>query len=211
MAATGDNEQLISKVGLNTTLAAAAGGLICFVIHAIRHRGSKDRYSISPLTNGILAGLVSITAGCNGAEPYGALIVGLIGGTVYYCVSHAMVKFKLDDPLDAFAVHGGCGAWGVLAVAFFDKNQGILYGHDASLLGEQALGVVTISAWTGVLTLIVFKSLHHLQLLRISLEEEKEGIDQVEHGGRAYHITQEQEGVITGNNVPSPDTGTDTV
>ena len=189
LSATGENEQLIGKVGQNTTLAAAAGGLICFIIHAIRHKGTKDRYNISPLTNGILAGLVSITAGCNGVEPYGALLIGIIGGFVYYIISNLLIKFKLDDPLDAFAVHGGSGAWGVIAVSFFDKSKGIFYGHSTDLLGEQLLGVFVISLWTFFGTVIIFGLLNNFNLLRISVEEEEKGIDNVEHGGQAYHIT----------------------
>ena len=100
-----------------------------------------------------------------------------------------MIKFKLDDPLDAFAVHGGCGAWGVIAVSFFDKSKGIFYGHNADLLGEQLLGVFVISLWTFFGTAIIFGLLNYFNLLRISVEEEKEGIDKVEHGGKAYHIT----------------------
>ncbi len=192
LSATGDNEKLIGKIGLNTTLSAAAGGLTCFILHAIKHRGTKDRYNIAPLTNGILAGLVSITAGCNGVEPYGAFIIGVIGGLVYYSCSNIMLNLKLDDPLDAFAVHGGCGAWGTLAVGFFDLNKGVFYGDDGTQLGEQCIAIISIMVWTYVWTFLLFKVLHYFNLLRISLEEEKEGIDQVEHGGRAYHITNDR-------------------
>ena len=191
LSATGDNQILISKIGMNTTLSAASGGLICFILHAIRYRGTKDRYNIAPLTNGILAGLVSVTAGCNGVEPYGAVLIGLIGGLIYYSISVTMLRLELDDPLDAFAVHGGCGAWGTLAVGFFDTSKGVFYGDSGKQLGEQCLGVISISAWTYFWTYLVFKTLHHFDLLRISAEEEIKGIDCVEHGGKAYHITHD--------------------
>ena len=86
-------------------------------------------------------------------------------------------------------------------ISFFDTNKGLFYGHNADLLGEQLLGVFVIVLWTALWTFIVFQSLHKLNLLRISIDEEKEGIDCVEHGGRAYHITNDIESNEESNTV----------
>ena len=89
-------------------------------MQALKNRKENGKYNISALTNGILSGLVSITAGCGSVEPYGAFIIGLIGGLIYMTFSNLLYRLKIDDPLDAFAVHGACGAWAVLSVGFFD-------------------------------------------------------------------------------------------
>ena len=104
-----------------------------------------------------------------------------------------MQKMKIDDPLDAFAVHGGCGAWGVLAVGLFDTTNGGFYGDNGRQFGVQLLGVVVISAWTAFFSALMFVSLKYMKLLRISEEEEKLGIDNVEHGGAAYHINENKD------------------
>ena len=137
-----------------------------------------------------MAGLVSITAGCGSVEPYGSFVIGLIGGFVYMSFSHLLVKLKIDDPLDAFAVHGGCGCWAVLSLGFFDINEGVFYKGDGKQIGIQLMGIVVIFIWTALLSGITFFGLKKFNLLRISAKEENEGIDWVEHGGKAYHINE---------------------
>merc|ERR1719433_1560587 len=110
---------------MNTTIAAATGGLTVFMLRYILLR----KYDVGGLCNGILAGLVSITAGCGNVWSGSALAIGLIGGLVYQGTSALLTKFKLvDDPLDAFAIHGAAGAWGVIAAALFDFG-GLNYVH----------------------------------------------------------------------------------
>ena len=196
LGATGSNSALISVVAINTTLAAATAGLVCFIYNAIVNRSSSDKYSIVPLTNGILGGLVSITAGCSNVEPYSAFVIGLLGAFVYIGFSKLVLRFNIDDPLDAFAVHGGCGIWGVIAVAFFDKDYGIFYGDDGNQLGVQLLAIVVICTWTAALSAITFNLLKRINILRISREEEERGMDIVEHGGNAYHIKGESPNTI---------------
>ncbi len=106
--------------------------------------------------------------------------------------SQLMLILKLDDPLDAFAVHGGCRAWGTIADGFFDLKKGIFYGNNGEQLGNQCLGVLTILAWTYFWSFILFRGLKYFNLLRITEEEERKGIDFVEHGGKAYHITNSE-------------------
>jgi len=87
--------------------------------------------------NGILAGLVSITGCCNAVQPWAAIIIGSIGSCIYSLSCRAGEYYKVDDPLEAFQVHGCCGAWGVLAYAIFAIDKGLIYGHPDSfkLLG----------------------------------------------------------------------------
>ena len=199
LSATSDNSVLISKIGVNTTLAAATAGLVCFANHAINNINKRNMYNISPLTNGILAGLVSITAACNNVAPFSAFIIGIIGGLVYTFFSNLLVKFKIDDPLDAFPVHAGCGIWGVIAVGLFDQSSGLFYGHGFKQLGVQLLAILCISLWTAILSALVFLLLKKYQILRISQAEEEQGMDRAEHGGTAYHFN-----VADINDDPSP-------
>ena len=127
------------------------------------------------MANGILAGLVSITAGCANVEPYAAFIIGLIGGLVYICFSLLMEVLKIDDPLDAFAVHGGAGLWGVIALGFFHNQDGLFYGGNGELLGWQIAGVLSIAVWTAFWSILTFGLLKIFGKLRISKEEEIAG------------------------------------
>merc|ERR1719409_1893365 len=105
---------------MNTTLSAATGGLSVFVLRYAMFK----KYDLSGLCNGILAGLVSITAPCSNVETGSAFLIGIIGGFVYTGASTLLQKLKIDDPLDAFAVHGASGIWGLFAAALFDFGAG---------------------------------------------------------------------------------------
>merc|ERR1719456_1552385 len=105
---------------MNTTLAAASGGLSVFLL---RYAMSK-KYDLGGLCNWILAGLVSITAPCSNVESGSALLIGIIGGFWYAGASALLQKLGIDDPLDAFPVHGAAGIWGCLAAALFDFGAG---------------------------------------------------------------------------------------
>lgn len=178
MSVTGSNTLAVAVVSNNTTIAAAAGGLSTFILTMIL----EDEESVVVLSNGLLAGLVSVTAPCANIEKHNALIIGLIGGFVYTFSSFLMKKLKIDDPLDAFSVHGACGAWGVLAVGLFDKDLGLFHGHTAGI-GPQVIGLIVIAAWTILLSTLLFFTLNHLGKLRIDIETEEEGFDKQFHGG----------------------------
>ena len=191
---TGNNIYLAAKIAVNTTLGAACGGIstLLFSSYLSYRAHNHFKYEVASLYNGILAGLVSITASCDAIEPWAAVTVGSIGGLVFLGFSKLLIRYKIDDPLDAFPVHGGCGIWGIISLAFFHKNKGIFYGHDGKQLYIQIVGIIAIVAWTAVLSSIIFKTLHLKKMLRISKEEEIKGIDYVEHGGNAYHIKLER-------------------
>eukprot|EP00425_Heterocapsa_triquetra_P001072 CAMPEP_0195053704 /NCGR_PEP_ID=MMETSP0448-20130528/2744_1 /TAXON_ID=66468 /ORGANISM="Heterocapsa triquestra, Strain CCMP 448" /LENGTH=458 /DNA_ID=CAMNT_0040083035 /DNA_START=68 /DNA_END=1441 /DNA_ORIENTATION=+ len=119
-AATG---AMAAQVAMNTTLSASMGGITVLILRLCLLK----KYDIGGMCNGILAGLVSITAGCGNVESGSALIIGLLGGFVYQGTSSLLQKLKVDDPIDAFAVHGASGAWGVMAAVFFDWGTGMDY------------------------------------------------------------------------------------
>lgn len=132
------------------------------------------------MTNGILAGLVAITAGCASVEPWAAVVMGLIGSLTYSLSCLAMNAAKIDDPLEAFQVHGACGVMGCILLAFFDINLGIFYGKksegegdDKTVAGGELLGIqiaacLIIILWSGGLSAIFFGISHKMGMLRLS-------------------------------------------
>jgi Amt family ammonium transporter len=177
---TGDAANTAALVAMTTTLSAATGGLTVFYIRL----AVTKKYDLCGLANGILAGLVSITAPCAGVYGWAAIVIGFIGGLIFIGASALLKMVKIDDPLDAFAVHGACGAWGTLAVAFFDFTVGIFYsgsdghaGMAGKQLGWQLAGIITIAVWTAGLSGITFFALRMAGLLRITAEDEEEGAD----------------------------------
>merc|ERR1719316_2444297 len=111
---------MAAHVMMNTTLSAATGGLTVFLVQYAITR----KYDCAALCNGILAGLVSVTAPCSNVESGSAVLIGLLGGFVYVGSSTLIRKLKIDDPVDASSVHGSCGMWGCIAAALFDFGAG---------------------------------------------------------------------------------------
>jgi Amt family ammonium transporter len=144
---------------------------------------------------------VSITAGCGNIHPRGAIAVGFIGGIIYCAASELLQKLKIDDPVEAFPVHGACGIWGVLAVPLFDINAfgvGDLYGPGISMgasLVAQGMGCVVIPVWTGIFSGIMFGIIKAAGLLRVDQEHEVMGIDNAEFSPKAAY----KGGVTAGN------------
>jgi Amt family ammonium transporter len=146
---------------------------------------------VTGFCNGILAGLVSITAGCAVVEPWESLIIGFLGALIYQGTSMLMLQLKIDDVVDAFAVHGACGFWGILAVGFFgDKEKGmggngVLYGGDQ--LGTQLFAGLLVFAWVGGLSAPIFFAMKQAGLLRLSNDFQDVGADLKEHSpAKAY-------------------------
>lgn len=172
---------IAGRVVMTTTLAASTGGIACVVLE--RMRGARRQWDVVSMCNGILSGLVSVTAGCATVELWAAVLIGLVGACLYRLASTALLRRRIDDPLDAFAVHGACGCWGVLAAALFTAprysrdvaplaaGKGLLYGG-GQLLGVAALFVLAHLAWVGLLSCLVFGALRRLRLLRVSTEYE---------------------------------------
>lgn len=185
-----------SKVAVVTTISAGAGGVTA--IFGQRLFGLKK--DVVTVCNGIIAGLVSITAGCAIVEPWAAVIIGILGFCVYSLSSLALLKFQIDDPLDGSALHGACGFWGVLVPGIFgtDSNAGFV-GYRGSAagftpigsgeqFGIQMVGAMAITVWTLCTSYILFSCIKATIGLRINDDEIELGLDETTHGQRAYNM-----------------------
>jgi Amt family ammonium transporter len=179
---------LVGKVGINTSISASSAAITTFFIHYFLHRGTNNEYSLSALFNGVLAGLVGITASCNNVEPFCAFFIGVMAGFIYFGYTKLFVKCKMDDPIDAIAVHMGTGMWGAIAVGIFDQSTGFLYGHGGRQLGVQVCAVVVNLLWTGINSVLLSFLFKFTGIFRISEEHEKEGLDIFHFGALVNHL-----------------------
>merc|ERR1719473_1059388 len=164
-------------VCMNTTLAPAVAGLVVFLLRC--YVFAPKCFDVMAICNGILGGLVSITAPCGSVEPGESLVIGFIGAFVYQGASMLMVKLKIDDPLDAFAVHGACGFWGVLAAGLFGEElRGSTVGDQ---LPVQIVAALLIFVWIAVPSLLLLVGLKAVGLLRVPSAIEMDGLDVHEH------------------------------
>lgn len=191
LAFTGQSTITTGMVMMNSTLGGAAGGLIVFFLrHPITdfilrktHDGPfRPKWDIAALNNGILVGLVSITAGCANTEPWANIIIGSIGGFAYIFGSILGEILKLDDPCDTIYIHLCGGIVGIILPGFLDKTEGVCYGGDGKQIGVQLLGMVAIMAWSGIGTLVIFGGCKFFKLLRMPYYAEVYGLDLVDNG-----------------------------
>ncbi len=183
-AAGSDNAKAISHIFITTNLAAAAGAITAMFVTWMKYK----RPGLSITLNGALAGLVAITAGCDVVSPGGAVIIGILAGTLLvFGVEFIDKVLKVDDPVGAVSVHGLNGALGTLLVGLFDTTNGLFYGGGAAQLGSQLIGVLAIGAWALGLGFILFFTLKATVGLRVSRRIEEEGLDVYEHGESAYN------------------------
>ena len=180
VCATGDDALVsMGAIFITTNMAAAAAATATMIYTWIRY-GKPD---VSMTLNGVLAGLVAITAGCDMVSPAGALIIGLIAGVlVVAAVEFFDQKLKIDDPVGAISVHGVCGAFGTLATGLFALDGGLFYGGGTDFLVKQIIGVVVVAIYVAVTMTIIFKILDKLFGLRVKESEEIKGLDMEEHG-----------------------------
>ena len=176
------NWELIGTVATNTFLASAAGGISTMFYTYFRY-GQID---ITMTINGVLAGLVAITAGCNVVGPNAAIIIGLIAGVLVDIAVLYIDKLKIDDPVGAIAVHGVNGFFGAIAVGLFATEGGLFFGGGTAMLATQALGVLVIGTFGFIFTFILMKIMQKTVGIRISKVEESAGIDAVSFGVEAY-------------------------
>jgi Amt family ammonium transporter len=176
------NWELIGTVVVNTFLASAAGGIATMVYTYFAYK----KIDITMVINGILAGLVSITAGCNVVGPGSAILIGLIAGVLVDVAVLFFDRLKVDDPVGAFAVHGINGLFGTIAVGFFAQEDGLFFGGGTSLLITQIIGVLSIALFSFCLTYVIMSLLKITVGIRVSKEEEKAGIDAVSFGVKSY-------------------------
>ena len=177
------NWELIGSVVVNTFLASASGG-IATMFYTYYSYGKID---ITMVINGVLAGLVSITAGCNAVNPFSAIIIGLIAGVLVDIAVLFFDKVKIDDPVGAIAVHGINGLFGTIAVGLFANEGGLFFSGTTDLLITQIIGVVTIAVFSFIITFILMKLMKITVGIRITSQEEEEGIDSVSFGVKSYY------------------------
>ncbi|MDR2425655.1 MAG: ammonium transporter [Endomicrobium sp.] len=213
---TGDGIVSASSIFVTTNLAAAAGAAVTLFFTWIRYK----KPDVSMTLNGVLAGLVAITAGCDAVSPLGAAIIGGTAGIVVVLAVEFIDKIlKVDDPVGAVAVHGVCGALGTLLTGVFALDGGLLYGGGLRMLGIQTLGVITVGIWIAVTMAITFFAIKKTIGIRVDKEEEITGLDIVEHNLIGYadfmpslfsSTVDSETGEVKTSDVPSPPVPTHT-
>ncbi len=176
----------LGSIFLTTTVAPGVATVVTMCFTWIKN-GKPD---VSMSLNGSLAGLVAITAGCANVDALGASIIGAVAGIlVVLAVEVIDLKIHVDDPVGAVAVHGINGLWGTIAVGLFATDaapgmsaKGLFYGGGFTQLGTQAIGVGAIALWTAVTMTLVFLVIKKINGLRVSADEEIQGLDLPEHG-----------------------------
>jgi ammonium transporter, Amt family len=190
----------IGRVAANTTLAACTGGLVAMFYVYPRSK----KWDLGMTCNGLLGGLVAITAPCYWVSPGGALLIGAIAGIVVPLGVDLMENVRIDDPIGAVVVHGMCGVWGTLCLGLFATGQfgiptpdgvdtstvvkGLFYGGGLNQLKAQFVGSITCVIVVSVVSLLLFKAVDRTGTLRVEREGELEGLDIFEHGSPAYHM-----------------------
>lgn len=206
---TADLGEVAALVAVNTTLAACAGALSAmFTSTWIGYRSSGlHTYDLAYIMNGLLTGLVAITAGCAAVESWAAVVIGIVAGWVYLGASKLLIKLRIDDAVDAIPVHLFGGAWGLVATGLFSTPELMekAYGQSEhvgwfyewgrgsgnfTLLGIQLIGILFITGWTVALMYPFFHILNLFGSLRVDPLEEEVGMDISRHRGPGYNVDQ---------------------
>ena len=181
----------VPRIAVNTLLAGAAGGVSAMIVSWMKFK----KPDVSFAGNGVLGGLVSITAGAWALDGYMSVVAGFIGGIIVTFSVLLLDRLRIDDPVGAVSVHGVCGAWGTLAVGLFangnapllgEGSDGLFFGGGGELLWNQFVGVISVAAFVIVASGIMFTIIKKVGLLRVSEEEEIAGLDIAEHGVAGY-------------------------
>lgn len=200
----GASSMIAAQAAMNTTLSAAMSGLTVALLRFLL----TGKVDVPGICNGIVAGLVSIAAGCANMEAGYAILVGFLGALLYQGSSSLLKILEVDDPIDAFPTHGICGLWGLLAAAFFDWGEdgqwhgnklkcvpaippmgGCIGNGQESAVGANFALAGMIIAWAGALTLVILLPFKLVGALRVDEDSEIAGIDEAEHVPRfAYRI-----------------------
>jgi len=176
------NEQVPGIIA-NTILASVAGGAVTYLLCMMFPRRCPDPLLV-PM-NGVLAGLVSITANCHAVTSTEAVLIGGVGGAVMLTVDHWMIRHQLDDAIGAIPVHLGAGIWGTLAVALFGDPERLGTGLDFwQQLSVQVTGIVVIGLWSFITAWLLIRLYSRFRPLRVSPEDEHAGLNVSEHGAR---------------------------
>jgi Amt family ammonium transporter len=194
--------RIASVCAVNTSIAAAAGGVAGLLanLYIEERRTGEIHFDLTAAMNGVLSGLVAITAGCATVDMWAAALIGTIAGLLYLASSAFLVRIKIDDVVEAIPVHCFNGAWGLIATGLFSTPQSLkeIYGiedHvgwvyswgrgsiDATLLFSQIMALIFVSSWVILTMGPFFYMLRHLKWFRIEKVDELLGLDQMLHGG----------------------------
>jgi Amt family ammonium transporter len=170
----------IAGIVMNTILAAAFGAIIAGTLSWLFSPGKVPEAEM--IANGLLGGLVAITAGCAAVDAGGAVVIGLGGGVLVFLGALLLERLRLDDVVGAFPVHGLAGVWGTLAVALFGRMEALPAGSRIAQLGVQGLGVGAAFLWAFPAALAVYLLLKYSIGLRVSEQDERVGLNMAEHG-----------------------------
>jgi len=183
-------DQWVPYIAVTTTLAAAGGAIAATIVSTL----TSGKPDLTMIINGILAGLVSITAGCGNLTMVGSWLAGFIGGIIVVFSVAALDAAEIDDPVGAFSVHGVCGVWGTLVIGLWGYDiqgtgaaLGLLNGGGIGQLGIQALGAGAYAIWTLLTCWLTWSVIGGLfGGIRVTEDEETLGLDIGEHGMEAY-------------------------
>ena len=181
----------IAQIAMTTNMAAATGAIAAMVTSYIIFK----KADISMTLNGVLAGLVAVTAPCAFISPLSAAIIGILGGVAVVFAVIAIDRVGIDDPVGAIAVHGVCGSLGTICVGLFAEEpyaaagttgNGLFFGGGPDLLVSQLIGVAAVFGWCVACGSVLFLGIKYTVGLRVSADEELAGLDIGEHGSEAY-------------------------
>ena len=174
----------IGLIAVNTALAPAAAALSALVFSYKLYK----TFDIGLVLNGILAGLVGVTAGCADIEPWAAVIIGLTSGIIVILSIRLLDRLEIDDPVGAVSVHGVCGAWGTICAGIFYAES--LF--DPKIIGIQILGAAAAFLFAFLMGCFIFTVLKYTLGIRVSIQDEIKGLDLSEHEARSYPEFQER-------------------
>lgn len=185
LAASGEvNRVAISHVFLTTNLAAVAGGFATMFTSWIKY----GKPSLSLTLNGVLAGLVGITAGCDLVAPWAAVVIGLVCGVaLVFSIEFIDTKLHIDDPVGASSVHGVCGILGTVMTGLLAIEGGALTGGGWGFFGAQCFGVLVIDLWAAITGVVLFWGIKFVKGIRVDKRIEEEGLDIYEHGESCFN------------------------
>jgi Amt family ammonium transporter len=184
VALTDGNHITAGRCCMNTTIAGAFGGVTAILV--AKNMDDDNKMCLCSFGNGILAGLVGITAGCDAVDTWAAVIIGIFAGIFMQFSTAFLAKLGIDDPLGAYPVHGANGIWGVISTGLFHMDKGLL-GYDAEgtfsktdgkgCMSGNIIGILAICAWITATIGPTFFLINKAGLLRVSAEIEKAGVD----------------------------------
>lgn len=184
-------DEYVMMIAVRTLVAGSAGAVVAML--AVWAMDKKP--DVSMTANGLLAGLVSITAPCGAVETWAAVVIGAVGGLLVVFAVKFFDRMKVDDPVGAISVHGVCGTWGTLSIALFARyddaflgreDAGLFYGGGADQFVTQVTFVLAHFVFVAVTAGLLFLAIKATIGLRVSEEEELEGLDVLEHGAPGY-------------------------